>query len=98
MFDLSDDKLTRVKKDTPVDRLPSASEPKSEKADHPLDEPDKVELHSRLLSYYRQEIDRQGENRYQQAIDEDYYWTFTTATRIRNISGKPVARIPWGTT
>lgn len=93
MFDLSDDKLTRVKRDTPVDRLPSASEPKSEKADHPLDEPDMVERHAKLLSYYRQEIDRQGENRYQQAIDEDYYdsdqWTPEEEQELRDRGQQP---------
>ena len=36
-------------------------------------------LHGRLWDYFRQELDRQGNNRYQQTIDADYYdhlqWT-----------------------
>ena len=31
------------------------------------------ELHSRLMGFYRQKLDRQAQNRYEMAIDEDYY-------------------------
>lgn len=96
MFDLqSEDGSVRVnKKSTPVDRLQEGIEPaKRDTPQHPLDEPDKVELHSRLLSFYRQELDRQGDNRYQQAIDEDYYdneqWTPEEANELRDRGQQP---------
>lgn len=38
-----------------------------------LDSDENEALHSLLMSYYRQELDRQAENRYQMAIDDDYY-------------------------
>jgi hypothetical protein len=79
MFDLRDDKLTRHKQDTPYDRIEVEEVVASEEPDDPLDSAKAEELHACLLSYYRQEIDRQSENRYEQAIEEDYYdniqWT-----------------------
>lgn len=41
--------------------------------EHELDSPENEELFRRLLSQYRQEIDRQEENRTQMAIDADFY-------------------------
>lgn len=40
---------------------------------HELDSAENEELFSRLLAYYRQEIDRQEENRMQMSIDADFY-------------------------
>ncbi|CAH0532133.1 Phage portal protein [Ralstonia phage UAM5] len=40
---------------------------------HPLDSEESKDLHRRLRSYLHQELDRQGENRFQMAVDEDYY-------------------------
>ena len=96
MFDLRDNTLTRADKfSTPVDRLPdqgSAVEPPPPAND--LDSDDKQELHRRLLSYYRQELDRQSENRFQMAIDEDYYdniqWSEDEARQLKERGQAPI--------
>jgi hypothetical protein len=96
MFDLNDATLTRVdKKSTPVDRLPeqgSSVEPPPVIND--LDSEDKHGLHRRLLSYYRQELDRQSENRFQMAVDEDYYdniqWSEEEAAQIKERGQAPI--------
>jgi hypothetical protein len=93
VFDINDPSTTRIKRDTPIDRLPEAEEPEILKPENPLDSPENVERHRMLLSYYRQELDRQGENRYQQAIDEDYYdndqWTPEEAQELRERGQQP---------
>ena len=73
MFDLSDESLTRVTKGSPEDRLPETSGEDAPEPENQLDSEKMTELHSRLINFYRLELDRQAENRYQQAIDEDYY-------------------------
>lgn len=81
MFDLNDDKSTRVDRDSPLERI-SASNPapsgKKSKA-HKLDSEANQTLHGKLMGFYRQELERQYSNRVQQAIDVDYYdniqWT-----------------------
>ena len=75
MFDLSDESITRVKKGSPEDRMPvtDPDDGKGETPNDPLDSDANQELHSRLINYYRMELDRQSENRYQQALDEDYF-------------------------
>jgi hypothetical protein len=89
VFDLSDKSLTRVKtKETPVDRLPeSNTSTEPIEPDNPLDSEQNRELHRRLMSYYRQELDRQSENRLQMAIDEDYYdniqWSEDEAAELK---------------
>ena len=96
MFDLNDATLTRVDKNsTPVDRLPeqgSSVEPPPVIND--LDSADKQGLHRRLLSYYRQELDRQSENRFQMAIDEDYYdniqWSEEEAAQLKERGQAPI--------
>ncbi|HJV52778.1 MAG TPA: hypothetical protein VJ652_15025 [Noviherbaspirillum sp.] len=79
MFDLSDDSLTRLKKDSPIDRLQVDTTQAAPSAENPLDDDKHTELHRQLMSYYRLELNRQADNRYQQAIDADYYdslqWT-----------------------
>lgn len=40
---------------------------------HDLDKPEAVELWKRLLATYRYELERQAENRYEMAVDEDFY-------------------------
>lgn len=97
MFDLQDEGLTKVDKNsTPVDRLETTSmttEPPPS-ALHGLDTEDKIELHRLLLSYYRQEIDRQSENRFQMAIDEDYYdsiqWSEQEANELKERGQAPI--------
>lgn len=74
MFDLSDESLTRVKRSLPEDRFTSAQPAEGEdKPEGPLDSEKMMLLHSRLMSYYRMELDRQADNRYQMALDEDYF-------------------------
>ncbi len=97
MFDLNDEGLTRVNTNsTPIDRLPpdngSSVEPPDPKTS--LDTADKQQLHRLLLSYYRQEIDRQSENRFQMAIDEDYYdniqWSEEDAAALKERGQAPI--------
>lgn len=93
MFDLNDPSSTRIKRDTPIDRLPETKPVRPEAPRNDLDSEENQERHSMLLSYYRQELDRQGENRYQQAIDEDYYdcdqWTPEEAQALRERGQQP---------
>lgn len=73
MFDLKDDENTKVTKDNAWDRLPEADDSEAEEAGHALDNEQHQGLFKRLLGYYQREIDRQSDNRIQQAIDEDFY-------------------------
>lgn len=80
MFDLDDENKTRVvpartdEADPTHGETANAGTRQSE-----LDEERTRHLHSRLMSFYRQELDRQEENRAEMATDEDYYdniqWT-----------------------
>ena len=96
MFDLTDDTLTRVdRKATPEDRMPTAKPSDKPKApESKLDGEHAYELHRRLLSYYRQELDRQSENRFQMAIDEDYYdsiqWSEEEAQILKDRGQAPI--------
>lgn len=97
MFDLNDEGLTRVNKNsTPTDRMEvhvGGVEPPLP-AQHDLDTSDKYELHRLLMSYYRQELDRQSENRFQMAIDEDYYdniqWSEDEARGLKERGQAPI--------
>lgn len=74
MFDLNDETLTRVKAGSPEDRIQrDPDEGGEETASSPLDSDQMQGLHGRLMDYYRMELDRQSENRHQQALDEDYF-------------------------
>lgn len=96
MFDLRDEGLTRVNTNsTPIDRMPESGggvEPPPPASN--LDTADKQELHRLLLSYYRQELDRQSENRFQMAIDEDYYdniqWSEEEARVLKDRGQAPI--------
>lgn len=96
MFDLRDEGLTRVNTNaTPVDRLPEAPLPVETPAPkNDLDAGKKIELHRLLLSYYRQELDRQSENRFQMAIDADYYdsiqWSEQDAATLKDRGQAPI--------
>ena len=96
MFDLNDSQLTRVnKQSTPVDRLPDMSSTvEAAKPTNKLDANESIELHRRLLSYYRQELDRQSENRFQMAIDEDYYdsiqWSEDESNSLKERGQAPI--------
>ncbi|AAQ54984.1 phage portal protein [Burkholderia phage Bcep22] len=75
MFDLNDKDSTQlVPARTDEGELsPGEDAAQREKPANPLDSEQAVELHSRLLSYYRQELSRQQDNRAEMAVDEDYY-------------------------
>lgn len=73
MFDLNDDSLTRVKRGSPEDRLEFDQPEEGAPPANPLDAEPMQALHGRLMDYYRMELDRQSENRYQMALDEDYF-------------------------
>ncbi len=99
MFDLNDEKKTRIVKNNPIERQPSFDEETEETggdgaSDHVLDSYESVELHSKLLSYYRMELDRQYENRLEQAKDDDYYdniqWAEEDANEIRDRGQSPI--------
>ncbi len=96
MFDLRDEGLTRVNTNaTPVDRMPEAPLPVETPAPkNDLDVDKKIELHRLLLSYYRQELDRQSENRFQMAIDADYYdsiqWSEQDAATLKDRGQAPI--------
>jgi hypothetical protein len=93
VFDINDPSTTRIKRDTPIDRLADTKPGRPETPRNDLDSPANQERHAMLLSYYRQELDRQGENRYQQAIDEDYYdndqWTPEEAQALKERGQQP---------
>ncbi len=74
MESLDFEKRTKVVKGAPSDRGVAKDKPEPEVTDaEQKREDDLKEVHCRLLSFYRQELDRQYENRYEQALDEDYY-------------------------
>ena len=73
MFDLNDDSITSVKRGSPEDRLDIETPEADAPPENPLDSDSMQELHGRLMDYYRIELDRQSDNRYQQALDEDYF-------------------------
>lgn len=80
MFDLEDDDLTRVKPARTDESEPSPGETENAgKGQSDLDSENVKHLHGKLLSFYRQELDRQAESRAEMAVDEDYYdniqWT-----------------------
>lgn len=95
MFDINDAKHTRVNKNsTPVDRLEQHGASVEPPSINDLDSQDRQDLHRRLLSYYRQELDRQSENRFQMAVDEDYYdniqWSEEEASALRERGQAPI--------
>lgn len=93
MFDLNDDDLTRVKPARTDESDPTPGEEGGETRPHDLDSDDNRILHSKLLSQYRQELDRQEENRAEMAVDEDYYdsiqWTEDEVRELRERGQAP---------
>lgn len=72
-MDLNDDTLTRVKQDNPIARLPESEDPDYEQPADRLDSEEMCQLHSKRMDEYRAELDKQADNRYQMALDEDYF-------------------------
>ena len=68
------------------------SEINSQKSE--LDSEVAQELQARLMGFYRQELDRQAQNRYEMAIDEDYYdniqWDDESAAILRQRGQAPL--------
>lgn len=79
MFDLSDEKSTRVIKGDPESRLEVENHLPAESDRHALDSDVSDRLHKRLMGHYQRELDRQYDNRVEMAQDEDFYdniqWT-----------------------
>jgi len=94
MFNLADEKHTRLVKDNPLDRMPVDRDNQVDEPDDPLDAAPMRELHGQLISYYRQELDRQSTNRFNQAVDEDYYdhiqWTEEEAQTLKDRGQAPI--------
>lgn len=84
---------TKSIKSNPWDRL-DMELPEPEEPEHELDSPENVELFRRLLGYYQQELDRQADNRIQQAIDEDFYdhiqWSEQDAAALKERGQAPI--------
>ena len=98
MFDLNDEENTRVVKGLPA-RLAQDEELGDELDEeapkgNPLDDEKHHRLHGMLLGFYQRELDRQNENRIQQAIDEDYYdndqWSEEDAQTLRDRGQAPI--------
>jgi hypothetical protein len=96
LFDLRDTSLTQVQTNsTPVDRLEKSQVPGgAPKPESPLDGEKGMSLHRLLLGYYRQELDRQSENRFQMAVDADYYdsiqWEEDEAAELKERGQAPI--------
>jgi hypothetical protein len=75
-LDLTDPKRTKLVKAAPADRNVATDSPGPDDettAAAQAEEERLSELHRKLMSYYRRELEIQGPNRYEQALDEDYY-------------------------
>lgn len=67
-------KRAKVIKGAPDSRGKADTMPEPEMTDEQGEKLEKDHaLHAKLISFYRQELDRQADNRYEQALDEDYY-------------------------
>lgn len=89
MFDLGSEDHTR-KQNGLASRIADEEalfDPEAELAIDPFDAEENIDLHGRLLGYYQRELDRQNDNRLQQAIDEDYYdndqWSEADAEELK---------------
>jgi hypothetical protein len=76
-IDLNDPKRTKLVKAAPADRGVAKDAPlfpETEKGAAERAEEERLEqLHAKLMSFYRRELDIQADNRFEQAMDEDYY-------------------------
>jgi hypothetical protein len=72
-LDLNDSKRRKVIKGAPADRGKAQTPPDAEVTDAQQAEDDKQrELHGKLISWYRRELEIQAQNRFEQALDADY--------------------------
>lgn len=81
-FDLNHAKVKAY--DSPISK--SDQQPVKKKKSK-LDSDDMREFHTKLMTYYVQELDRQAENRHEMAVDEDFYdniqWTEEDARTLK---------------
>lgn len=85
----------RVRRNTtPVDRLPEGPQPGPARKASDLDTPEAIDLHARLMSFHRRELDRQGQNRHEMAVDADFYdniqWSEEDARTLRERGQEPI--------
>lgn len=95
MFDLQDPAGTKLVTDAPEARLKlDDAAPSPDDAQHELDGPEARQRYDQLMSFYRQELSHQSDNRLQQAIDEDYYdniqWTADDAAEVKARGQAPI--------
>lgn len=62
-----------IKAHDPDSRYEGEPEENESRPENPLDSEESNRTHKRCLEWYQQERERQAENRYQMALDEDYY-------------------------
>ena len=91
-LDLEKSKLIKNKSGNDFFADKPISEINSQKSE--LDSEVAQELHARQMGFYRQELDRQAQNRYEMAIDEDYYdniqWDEESAAILRQRGQAPL--------
>lgn len=92
MFDLQDEAKTgRKRLESPIPHI-EAGEKETE--NHPLDGDKPVGLYNRLVDSYTRELDRQEENRRDQASDEDFYdniqWSEEDAAELKERGQVPL--------
>lgn len=84
----------RLDTSDPWTRMPKSEDGSSGKKQHPLDSLPMETRFRRLLSLYEDELDRQGENRAQMALDEDFYdsiqWREEDAAALRERGQMPL--------
>jgi hypothetical protein len=96
MFDINDDKKgsVRVHPDKAGDDYIEEDQEDYVEKQHELDSDENQTLHSRLMTYYRSELDRQYDNRIQQSIDADFYdhiqWNEQDAAALRERGQAPL--------
>lgn len=77
----------------PWSRMPDTAD-EQEETRHPLDGPNALLLHQRLLAMYEDELDRQAENRQDMAIDADFYdsiqWRAEDAQQLKDRGQVPL--------
>lgn len=94
MFDLNDKQSTRVIKGGPESRLSFDDPEPAEHRGNVLDNEEHHRLHKRLMGNYQRELDRQHDNRIEQAQDEDFYdniqWSEEDARTLRDRGQAPL--------
>ena len=93
MFDLNADDGS-VRKKQYRSPIPDDEAPKPRRRVNNLDKPEAVQLHLRLMDLYVREMDRQHDNRIEQAVEEDFYdniqWREADAQQLRDRGQVPL--------